>query len=125
MFCYFSHKRKVWPLTYIDTTVVAEAFLHHEERQVDKGACISFRGQKFETKPTLIGFKVEISYDPVAPETITVHYPGIEPFTASPLKIGEFCDKDPTLPVSMLLAEAESSEIPVKLMSPQEAAVFI
>lgn len=99
------------PLTYIDTTVVAEAFLHHEERRVDKGACISFRGQKYETKPSLIGFKVQISYDPVTPETITVHYPGIQPFTASPLKIGEFCDKNPTLPVSMLPAEAESSRL--------------
>ena len=25
------------PLTFLDTTVVAEAFLHHEERLVDKG----------------------------------------------------------------------------------------
>ena len=39
--------------------------------KVDKGACISFRGRKYETKPSLIGYKVEISYDPAAPETIT------------------------------------------------------
>ena len=39
------------PLTFLDTSVVAEAFLHHEERLVDKGACISFRGKKFETRP--------------------------------------------------------------------------
>lgn len=96
-------------LTFLDTTTVAEAFLHHEERLVDKGACISFQGRKYETKPSLIGFKVEIAYDPSAPGTIIVSYPGMEPFTAQPLKIGEFCDKTPTLPVSMQETDPESS----------------
>lgn len=101
--------RDTRPLTYIDVNTVAEAFLHHERRLVDKGACISFRGAKFETKPSLIGFTVDISYDPSVPEIITVSYPGIEPFTAKPVKIGAFCDKNETLPVSMLLATAETS----------------
>lgn len=94
--------RDTRPLTYIDAGVVARAFLHHEKRRVDKGACISFRGRKYETKPSLIGFSVEISYDPMAPEIITVSYPGMEPFQAEPLSIGEFCDRTPSLPVSML-----------------------
>ncbi len=93
--------RDTRPLTYIDVSVVAEAFLHHETRKVDKGACISFRGKKYETKPELIARTVEISYDPMAPETITVSYPGIAQFTAKPLKIGSYCDTDPTLPVEM------------------------
>lgn len=88
-------------LCYVDASVVSEAFRVHEKRLVDKGACISFRGKRYETKPALIGFTVEISYDPAAPEIITVSYPGIEPFEAKPLKIGEYCDKNPTLPVSM------------------------
>ena len=96
-------------LTFLDTATVAEAFLHHETRLVDKGACISFQGRKYETKPSLVGFKVEISYDPSAPETITVHYPGMEPFTAQPVKIGAFCDKNPTLPASMQETVPESS----------------
>ena len=94
-------------LTYLDTALVAEAFLHHEKRQVDKGACISFRGRKYETKPSLIGFKVEIAYDPMTPEILTVSYPGMTDFQACPVKIGAFCDEHPTLPVSML--ETESS----------------
>jgi transposase InsO family protein len=98
-------------LTFLDANVVAEAFLHHEERLVDKGACISFQGRRYETKPALIGFKVEIAYDPSAPETITVSYPGTVPFTAEPLKIGAFCDKNPTLPVSMQEAVPESSRL--------------
>lgn len=98
-------------LVFLDTSVVAEAFLHHEQRLVDKGACISFQGRKYETRPALIGFKVEISYDPSAPETITVLYPGMEPFTAEPLKISAFCDKNPALPASMLESEPESSRL--------------
>lgn len=89
------------PLTYIDVSVVSEAFLHHEKRKVDKGACISFRGKKYETKPALIGHVVEISYDPVSADVITVTYPGFEPFEAQPVKIGSFCDANPTLPASM------------------------
>lgn len=96
-------------LVYLDTAVVAEAFLHHEKRRVDKGACISFQSRKYETKPSLIGFEVEIAYDPVSPEIITIRYPGIPEFQAHPVKIGAFCDKNPTLPVSMQEKEAESS----------------
>ena len=99
------------PLTYLDRDVVAEAFLHHEKRRVDKGACISFRGRRYETRPSLIGFEVEISYDPAAPEELTVRYKGIEPFTARPVRIGEFCDKSPTLPASMQAQEASSSRL--------------
>ena len=88
-------------LTFLDASVVAEAFLHHEERLVDKGACISFKGRRYETKPSLIGCRVEISYDPMAPETITVQYPGIEAFTAEPVKIGPFCSRRPAIPISM------------------------
>ena len=98
-------------LTYIDKSVVAEAFLHHEKRRVDKGACISFRGKRYETKPALIGFEVEISYDPATPEIVTVHHPGMEPFEARHLKIGSYCDKTPTLPISMQEAPAASSRL--------------
>lgn len=97
------------PLTFIDTSTVSEAFMYHVTRQVDKGACISFKGRKYETKPALISQMVEVAYDPLFPETITVSYPGIEPFTAKPLKIGEYCDKDETLPVSVQLATPATS----------------
>lgn len=99
------------PLTYFDAGIVAEAFLHHETRRVDKGACISFRGRKYETKTSLIGCIVEISYDPNAPQTITVKYPGVEPFTAEPVKIGAFCDKNPALPLSMQDVRPENSRL--------------
>ena len=96
-------------LKYLDAQLVGEAFMHHENRKVNKGACISFRGKQYETKASLIGFTVEISYDPSSPEIITVRYPGIEPFTAAPLKIGEYCDQKPSLPASMQTVEPETS----------------
>lgn len=108
------------PLTFLDTATVAEAFLHHETRLVDKGACISFQGRKYETKPSLIGFQVEIAYDPCAPHIITVRYPGMEPFTAQPLKIGAFCEKSPALPVSMQETIPENSRFLTALEKKQE-----
>lgn len=97
------------PLRYLDARTVGEAFQHHEVRKVDKGACISFQGRKYEAKASLIGFKVEISYDPASPEIITISYPGIGPFTAKPLEIDEYCDQKPSLPASMLAVEPETS----------------
>lgn len=108
-------------LSYLDTSVVAEAFLHHEKRRVDKGACISFQGKKYETKPSLIGFEVEIAYDPISPEIIMVHYPGIPKFQARPIKIGAFCDKNPTLPISMQEKEVESSRFLAALEKKHDA----
>ena len=96
---------------FLDTSVVAEAFLHHEERLVDKGGCISFQGRKYETKPSLIGFRVEISYDPASPETITIRHKGIEPFTAKPLEMRPFCDKKDPLPISMQETEPDNSRM--------------
>lgn len=97
------------PLTFIDTRTVSEAFMYHTTRQVDKGACISFKGRKYETRPELISHMVEIAYDPLFSETITVSYPGIEPFTAKPLKIGEYCDRNETAPIGVQLASPETS----------------
>lgn len=97
------------PLKYLDAKRVGEAFLYHEKREVDKGACISFAGHKYETHASLIGATVSITYDPLKKETITVSYPGIESFVARPIQIGEFCDKTPELPLSMLPEEPECS----------------
>ena len=97
------------PLVFLDAGVVGNAFLHHEEREVDKGGCISVAGQMYEASTALIGAKVGISYDPLKPEIITVSYDGIKPFLARPLQIREYCEPKPEIPVSMLPAEPESS----------------
>ena len=102
-------RRDSRPLVFLDASVVGKAFLHHEKREVDKGACISFRGLKYETSASLIGATVEIAYDPMAPEIITVTYPGIEPMEVKPLRIGSFCDPKPEIPECMLEKEPETS----------------
>lgn len=99
------------PLVFLDAGRVGEAFLYHEERIVDKGGCISFRGVKYEVSAALIGAKVTIAYDPIAADTITVSYRDMEPITAHKVKIGAFCDKTPQIPVSMMQGEPETSRM--------------
>ena len=104
-------KRDSRRLCFLDTAVVAEAFLHHTDRLVDKGGCISLYGKRYEVSAALIGAKVEVSYDPMSLNTITVRYPGTEPVTAHPLTIGEYCDPKPVIPASMLPTEPQTSRL--------------
>lgn len=113
-------ERDTRPLKFLDAKTVGEAFMHHEIRKVDKGACITFRGRRYETKSALIGHKVEISYDPAAPEIITVSHAGAEPFQASPLKIGSYCDQKQPLPPSMESIDSETSRFLDALASRRE-----
>jgi hypothetical protein len=85
-------------LNYYDAARVSEAFLHYEKRVVDKGAQISFRGMKYEASSALIGAKVTISYDPLNPEEITIHYKGTQPFKAKPVGIGPYCKPETAVP---------------------------
>lgn len=101
--------RDTRPLTFIDTSVVNEAFLHHEIRKVDKGGCFSFQGKKYEAKTSLIGCKVEISYHPASPETVTVHYQGMEPFETKPVSIDSYVHKSDLLPENKKTLEPETS----------------
>lgn len=98
-------------LVFLDTAVVAEAFLHHETRRVDKGGCISMDGQLYEVSAALIGAKVEVSFDPMCMDTVTVRYPGINPIQAKKLTIGEYCDPKPAIPASMLPLEPQASRM--------------
>ena len=88
-------------LKFMDVSVVAETFLHHETRQVDNTGCFSFEGRKYEASTALSGCEVEISYDPMNTESITVSFPGIDPIEAHRVRIGAFADKKPELPVGM------------------------
>ncbi|MGN0292616.1 MAG: DDE-type integrase/transposase/recombinase [Lachnospiraceae bacterium] len=101
--------RDTRPLTFLDVSVVTEAFLHHEQRTVDNSGCFSFRGRKYEAGATLAGKRVSIAYDPMAPERVTVSSEGICSFEAVPLVIGENCGPKPALPDHMLPETPESS----------------
>jgi len=98
-------------LVYLDAKTVGEAFLHHETREVDKGGCIRLKGSRYEVSAALIGAKVEVAYDPLNMDTVTVSYPGMVPVTAKRIVIGSFCDKKPELPISMQPVEPSTSRM--------------
>lgn len=96
-------------LIFLDTTVVSEAFLHHETRRLDNAGCFSFGDVKYEASTSLAGAEVEIAYDPMNTESIKVLYQDMEPIMAHRVKIGAFCDKKTEIPVGMTDKVPETS----------------
>lgn len=77
---------------------------HHRTikyKEIDSTGCFSFAGHKYEASAALGGCTVEISYDPMNIETITVNYNGMDPIMAKRVRIGAFADKKPEKPVGM------------------------
>lgn len=98
-------------LKFLDPETIAKAFLHCEERKVDKAGCISFEGRKYEVGLCFIGSRVEVVYDPADTSILTIEYEGHEIVKAKPLVIGESSGKRPRLPEHLLPAPAESSRL--------------
>ena len=96
-------------LVFLDTTVVSEAFLHHESRKLDNAGCFSFGDIKYEASAALANAEVEIAYDPMNTETIKVMYRDMEPVMAHRVRIEAFCDRKPVLPVGMTDRVRETS----------------
>ena len=96
-------------LVFLDTTVVSEAFLHHESRKLDNAGCFSFGDIKYEASAALANAEVEIAYDPMNTETIKVMYRDMEPVMAHRVRIEAFCDRKPVLPVGMTDRVPETS----------------
>lgn len=99
------------PLKFVDQAIVADAFLHMQQRKVDKSGCISFNGVKYEVGVLLIGCKVDVIYDPNDTSVLTIEYKGHEPIKAKPLVIGERTAPRPELPEHLLPKPAESSRV--------------
>lgn len=99
------------PLRFIQPDVLADAFLHCEERKVDKAGCISFMGKKYEVGILFIGRKVQVVYDPADITEITIEHEGHSPWKARELVIGERAGKRPTLPEHLQLKPADSSRL--------------
>lgn len=98
-------------LVFLDTTVVSEAFLHHETRNLDGAGCFSFEDVKYEATTALAGAEVEIAFDPMNTETIKVLYRDLEPVLAHRVRIDAFCDKTPSLPIGMTDKVPETSRL--------------
>jgi len=98
-------------LKFLDPETIASAFLHCEERKVDKAGCISFAGKKYEVGLTFIGCKVDVTYDPADISELTIEYEGHKPFKAKELVIGERSAPRPKLPEHLQKAPADSSRL--------------
>ena len=98
-------------LKYLDPEVITSAFLHCEERKVDKSGCISFQGKKYEAGLSFIGCKVDVIYDPADISQLTIEYDGHPPWTAKELVIGERTGPRPKLPPHLEKQPTESSRL--------------
>lgn len=98
-------------LKYIDPEILASAFLHCEERKVDKAGCISFAGRKYEAGLPFIGCTVDVIYDPADISALTIEYAGHQPFKARQLVIGERAGRRPPLPQHLQKEPADSSRL--------------
>ena len=98
-------------LKFLDPGIIANAFLHCEERKVDKAGCISFQGGKYEVGLTFIGCTVDVIFDPADTSQLTIEYEGHRPWMAKRLVIGEKTGPRPTLPPQLLPQPAQSSRL--------------
>jgi hypothetical protein len=98
-------------LKFLDPETIANAFLHAEERKVDKAGCISFASKKYEVGLNFIGCKVTVVYDPSDIEEITIEYEGYAPFKVRKLVIGEHTGNRPKLPDHLQPQPADSSRL--------------
>jgi len=99
------------PLRFVKPEVLADAFLHSEERKVDKAGCISFMSKKYEVGLPFIGRRVQVMYDPADITELTIEYEGHVPWKVRELVIGERSGKRPELPPHLQPEPAESSRL--------------
>ena len=107
-----AYKSSKIPLRFLPAETVAQAFLHVEQRKVDKSGCISFRGKKYEVGVVYIGRTVDVVYDEAAPSVLTVEDKHFNTsFQIKELVIGEHTGPRPKLPDFMTSAEPETSRL--------------
>lgn len=99
------------PLKFLDQDVITQAFLHCEQRKVDKAGCISFEGKKYEVGLTFIGCTVDVIYDPADTSELTIEYEGHDCWKARQLVIGERAGQRPKLPEHLTEQKTESSRL--------------
>lgn len=98
-------------IKYIDPDIIANAFLHFEDRKVDKAGCISFEGRKYEVGVSFVGCRVDVIFDPTDITEITIEYDGHKAFRARELVIGERTGKRPSLPAHIQPIKVEESRL--------------
>lgn len=76
------------PLRMPDPALLAEAFRWSVTRAVTKTATISLQGNRYQVDPSLIGYRVELRYDPEDLAKLDVYLEGDQVGVATPLVIG-------------------------------------
>jgi putative transposase len=71
-----------------DPAVLAEAFRWSVTRAVTKTATVSLQGNRYQVDPSLIGYRVELRYDPEDLTRLDVYLEGDHVGVATPLVIG-------------------------------------
>lgn len=71
-----------------DPALLAEAFRWSVTRAVTKTATISLQGNRYQVDPSLIGYRVELRYDPEDLTRLDVYLEGDQVGVATPLVIG-------------------------------------
>ena len=100
------------PLRFLPQDIIAEAFLHEEQRKVDKSGCISFQGKKYEVGVEYLGQKVGVIYDPGNTEKLTIeHKPSGRKFFSTKLIIGEHTGAKRKLPEYLTKVKPENSRL--------------
>lgn len=98
-------------LKFVSAEIVSNAFLHFEERKVDKTGCISFSGKKYEVGLKYMGFTVGVVYDPLDINEITIEYQTDKPFRVREMVIGANTGKRPELPETLNMVRPNSSRL--------------
>lgn len=99
------------PQKFLDPDVITNAFLHCEQRKVDKAGGISFEGKKYEVGILFIGCTVDVVFDPADTNELTIEYEGYSPWKAKQLVIGERAGKRPKLPEHLTKVKTDSSRL--------------
>lgn len=91
-------------LQFATSEEMREAFLREETRKVDKTGCFSLCGEKYDSGFDFINRRVTVRYDPFDLREVLVLREG-KCVVAKKLKIGEFCEKRPSVGNATALAK--------------------
>lgn len=98
-------------LQFLDPETIRLAFLHAENRKVDKSGCISFQNKLYEVGANFIGATVDVIYDPSDLSQLLIEKEGYSSWQAKPLEIGERVGKHPELPETFQPKPVDSSRL--------------
>jgi len=98
-------------MVFVEMDILKTAFLHTQERRVDKTGCISFEGKQYEVGMDLIGRKVEIYYDPQWTDEIEIHHKDKAPYRVKELVIGRNCSAEAVIPEYLTSTRPKNSRL--------------